>query len=152
MATGSTTTSADALSKLKIRRDQTADRPSFILRLFRGIVVLLILAAVGGGVIALGVGRGWIPDTDRRMEAVRQKPEVRVATVSLETGRSADATVVATGYLESRQQARIGARATGRIEAVLVEEGTRVLANDVLAILAILAQTGALHLAEIEKF
>ncbi|MEI7699631.1 MAG: efflux RND transporter periplasmic adaptor subunit [Planctomycetia bacterium] len=135
MATGSTTTSADALSKLKIRRDQTADRPSFIFRLFRGIVVLLILAAVGGGVIALGVGRGWIPDTDRLMEAVRQKPEVRVATVSLETGRSADATVVATGYLESRQQARIGARATGRIEAVLVEEGTRVLANDVLAIL-----------------
>ena len=135
MATGGSSTSADALSKLKIRRDQTADRPSFIGRLFRGIVVLLILAAAGGAVIVLGVGRGWIPNTDRLMEAVRQKPEVRVATVSLETGRSADATVVATGYLESRQQARIGARATGRIEAVMVEEGTRVLANDVLAIL-----------------
>jgi RND family efflux transporter MFP subunit len=42
---------------------------------------------------------------------------------------------VATGYLESRRQARIGARATGRIEAVNVEEGTVVKANDVLAIL-----------------
>jgi len=135
MATGSTTTSADALSKLKIRRDQAADRPSFLFRLIRGLFLVLILAAVGVGVFLVGTGRGWIPDTGRLLEAVRQKPEVRIATVSLETGRSADATVVATGYLESRQQARIGARATGRIQAVLVEEGTKVLANDVLAIL-----------------
>ena len=72
---------------------------------------------------------------DRVFESVRPQLEVRVSTVSIETGRSADATVVATGYLTSRQQARIGARATGRIEQVNVEEGSKVAANDVLAVL-----------------
>jgi RND family efflux transporter MFP subunit len=105
------------------------------MRLLRWLMWLVIPVLLGGGVFVLGTQRGWIPDADRLMEAVRAKPEVRTATVSLETGRSADATVVATGYLESRQQARIGSRATGRIEAVLVEEGSQVSANDVLAIL-----------------
>ena len=50
-------------------------------------------------------------------------------------GRSADAVVVATGYLESFQQANIGARAAGRIEKIDVEEGTRVEAGEVIAIL-----------------
>jgi RND family efflux transporter MFP subunit len=76
-----------------------------------------------------------LADADRLMESVRSKPEVRVVLASVEEGRSADATVVATGYLQSRQQARIGARATGRIREVLVEEGVRVATNDVLAIL-----------------
>ena len=135
MVDSGTSASADALSKLRIRRDQPASRPSVLMRLLRWVLWLVIPVLLGGGIFVLGTQRGWIPDADRLMEVVRAKPEVRTATVSLETGRSADATVVATGYLESRQQARIGSRATGRIEAVLVEEGSRVSTNDVLAIL-----------------
>jgi RND family efflux transporter MFP subunit len=58
-----------------------------------------------------------------------------VAKVVVETGRAGDAVVVATGYLESYRQANIGARAAGRIETVNVEEGSRVTAGDVIAIL-----------------
>ena len=135
MVDSGTSASVDALSKLRIRRDQPASRPSVLMRLLRWVLWLVIPVLLGGGIFVLGTQRGWIPDADRLMEVVRAKPEVRTATVSLETGRSADATVVATGYLESRQQARIGSRATGRIEAVPVEEGSQVSANDVLAIL-----------------
>jgi RND family efflux transporter MFP subunit len=42
---------------------------------------------------------------------------------------------VATGYVESRQQAKIGARATGRVQDLYVEEGTFVKEGFVLAIL-----------------
>jgi RND family efflux transporter MFP subunit len=68
-------------------------------------------------------------------EIIQSRPEVRLASVTVETGRSADATVVATGYLESRRQAKIGARAPGRVELVNVEEGSRVEAGQVLAVL-----------------
>ena len=53
--------------------------------------------------------------------------------MSVQTGRSGDAVVVATGYLESRRQAMIGARAPGRIETLNVEEGSRVKKGEVLA-------------------
>ena len=43
--------------------------------------------------------------------------------------------MVATGYLESRRQAMIGARAAGRIEVVNVEEGSRVTSGQILAVL-----------------
>lgn len=58
-----------------------------------------------------------------------------MAAVVSERGRTADALVVATGFLESRRQARIGARATGRIEQINVEEGSKVMTHDILAVL-----------------
>lgn len=82
-------------------------------------------------------------------DVMKSRPEVRLVRVNIEKGRSADATVVATGYLESRRQAKIGARAPGRIEVVNVEEGSRVKKNDIMAVLehadldASLAATGA---------
>lgn len=79
--------------------------------------------------------RGQLPDMTKLLESIRPREEVRLAIVSAETGRSADALVVATGYLQSRRQARIGARATGRIQEINVEEGTKVRTDDVLAIL-----------------
>ena len=54
-------------------------------------------------------------------------------SVEVQQGRSADAVVVATGYVESRRQARIGARAPGRIDSVTFEEGDRVTAGELLA-------------------
>jgi RND family efflux transporter MFP subunit len=99
-------------------------------------IALALLAAVGiGGFVAaqrtgmFGGNAEWLP------EAIRARPEVRVAKVIVETGRSADAVVVATGYLESYRQAKIGARGAGRIEALHVEEGSRVKSGEVIAVL-----------------
>ncbi len=71
----------------------------------------------------------WVPDI------IQNRPEVRLVAVNIQSGQSADAVVVATGYLESRQQARIGARAAGRIQSIHFEEGVDVQANDLLAVL-----------------
>jgi RND family efflux transporter MFP subunit len=90
------------------------------------IAVLIVLAA--GAVYAVkSSGRLDM------FEMLEPRREVRVAAVSVQTGRAADAIVVATGYLESRRQAMIGARAPGRIETLSVEEGTRVKKGEVLA-------------------
>lgn len=125
----------DSLSRLRIPRDAGPPRRSFFGRLIRFLIVLCLLIGAGVGGVMLAQNRGLLPDTKKLTESIRPRPEVRVAVVSVEKGRSADALVVATGYLESRRQARIGARATGRIEKVNVEEGTKVKTNDVLAVL-----------------
>ncbi|MEY3457049.1 MAG: Macrolide export protein MacA [Planctomycetota bacterium] len=135
MSAGSNNSSADSLAKLRIRRDQPSRGPSLLGRLIRFTLLLTLLAAVAAAVWHFAFSGGVFPDAAKLMESVRPKPEVRIALVSVETGRAADATVVATGYIESRQQARIGARATGRIERLMVEEGSKVAANDVLAVL-----------------
>lgn len=69
----------------------------------------------------------WMP------EIMQTRVEVRLKSVEVQRGRSADAVVVATGYIESRRQARIGARAPGRIDIVTFEEGDRVKSGDLLA-------------------
>jgi len=101
-------------------------------------LVLVLLLACGGfiGLQYFGWLQGsaaisdrWIPDI------IKNRPEVRIVRPVIETGRSADATVVATGYLESRRQAKIGARAPGRVEEVRVEEGSRVKKDEILAVL-----------------
>ena len=79
----------------------------------------------------LSVAGNWLSVPD----IIKTRPEVRVTRPVIESGRAADATVVATGYLESRRQARIGARAPGRIQEVMVEEGSRVKKDQVLAVL-----------------
>jgi multidrug efflux pump subunit AcrA (membrane-fusion protein) len=135
MSTGSPSPQADSLSKLRIRRDQPPRGPSLFGRLLRFLLLTGTLAGIAAGVWFFAFSGGVFPDATKLMESVRPKPEVRVAIVSVETGLSADATVVATGYIESRQQARIGALATGRIQDVNVEEGSKVAANDVLAVL-----------------
>jgi len=125
----------DSLSRLRIQRDAVRPRRSLLGRLFRSLIILCFFIGGAAGLVVLAQSRGWLPDTKKLTESLQSRPEVRIATVSLEKGRSADALVVATGYLESRRQARIGARATGRIEIVNVEEGSRVKTNDVLAVL-----------------
>jgi RND family efflux transporter MFP subunit len=121
----------DPLATLRIARTQPPRRPGAWRRWVRRLIVLVLLvAAIAGGLVAASVsGR-----LDVR-EMFEPALEVRVATVSVHTGRAADATVVATGYLESRRQAKIGARAPGRIEMLNVEEGSRVKKGEVLAFL-----------------
>lgn len=97
-----------------------------------------MLLATGLGGFSLASKNGWISVGKNWLtvpEMIQSRPEVRLASVTVETGRSAEALVVATGYLESRRQAKIGARAPGRIELVNVEEGSRVETGQILAVL-----------------
>lgn len=131
-----TPTTRDALATLQIKRRDERRGPSFFTRLAQLVFILLLLAGVGLGGFVLAQRQGWVPASDEWIpQAIRSLKEVRVTKVTIEMGRSADAVVVATGYLESYQQANIGARAAGRIEKINVEEGTRVKAGEVIAIL-----------------
>jgi RND family efflux transporter MFP subunit len=101
------------------------------------IVLALMLAVAATGVV-LSYRNGWLAageDWSSVPEIMQSRIEGRLATVTVESGRSADATVVATGYLESRRQAKIGARTPGRVEVINVEEGSRVEEGEVLAVL-----------------
>jgi RND family efflux transporter MFP subunit len=129
---------SDSLAKLRIQRPEPEMRGSPLKRLLKFLLVLIVaggLAVVG---VVLAARNQWI-SVDKNWggmpEIMQSRIEVRVATVTAESGRSADATVVATGYLKSRWQAKIGARVPGRVASMDVEEGTRVSAGQVLAVL-----------------
>jgi RND family efflux transporter MFP subunit len=119
----------DPLATLRISRMHPPHTPGtwrrWLVRLLVGAV--LIVLAIGSVVV--------VSSRLDVFEAMRPRPEVRVGTVSVQTGRAADAVVVATGYLESRRQAKIGARAPGRIDVLNVEEGSRVKKGEILAAL-----------------
>ena len=128
--------SPDALAALRIPRRDEPKKPSIVGRAIRFLVVLGVILGLAYGGYLLAKQRGWVASVGELVpEAIRSLPEVRVARAAIEKGRSADALVVATGYLESRRQARIGARAAGRLEAVHVEEGSRVSDGEVIAVL-----------------
>lgn len=139
MATETAEPPRDALASLRIDRSlkpsetkRNAGRKWVLYFLF-----LLLLFFVG---TVLAIYQGWLPTESWQAwlhvpDAIRNRPEVRVVQPTVERGRSADATVVATGYLESRRQAKIGARAVGRVQTLNVEEGTRVKKDDILAVL-----------------
>lgn len=126
----------DALSSLRIRReDRRGGHVASSAGIGKYVVYAIVLLLIGAGgwfawpLLGSLANREWIPD------AVRSRPEVRVSKVVVEIGRAADAVVVATGYIESYRQANIGARAAGRIESVMVEEGSRVKKGEVIAVL-----------------
>ncbi len=115
----------------------------------RRLVYVALLVALGTG----GYFLATHTDFGGMLQQLEPRMEVRVGNVSVHTGRSADAVVVATGYLESRRQAKIGARAPGRIELLHVEEGTNVKKGEVLAALehADLDASLAANKAELER-
>ncbi len=129
----------DPLASLRIDRSSPPRRQRRLGVWLTGalLIVLLGLCLLGAGVA------GWFGEDSSKSlsgwievpDAIKSRPEVRVVRPVVEKGRAADATVVASGYLESRRQAKIGARAPGRIEIVNVEEGSRVKKDDILAIL-----------------
>ncbi len=126
----------DALASLRIER--TAPRVERKRRRWLWLLLLVVLAGSGYALYRLQSGKpmgmpagmqnsSWMP------EIMQNRIDVRLKSVEVQQGRSADAVVVATGYVESRRQARIGARAPGRIDSVTFEEGDRVTAGELLA-------------------
>jgi RND family efflux transporter MFP subunit len=115
-----TTSLRDELSALKI--DRTRRRPtSWAVRLLWLVIVLGILAAVAGV--------GYWALRDRLFPL----PVVKVSLARIMTLGQVQAQLTATGYLESRWQAAVGAKVPGRIARIPVEEGDKVKAGDVLA-------------------
>jgi RND family efflux transporter MFP subunit len=128
----------DALASLRIQRpDESPVRRRRTGRRWRWVVLGLLLVALVGAYFAITneAIRNSLPGWLQVPEVLQSRVEVRIASPVIESGRAADALVVASGYLESRRQARIGARAPGRVEAVHVEEGSRVTKDQVLAVL-----------------
>ncbi len=139
MATSSAGTDlSDPLSKLRIKRAEPRAKRSWLRSLLKTTLILAVVLGIAGTGVVLGYRNGWLSSGENwalMPEIMQSRIEARLATVTVESGRSADATVKATGYLESRRQAKIGARTPGRVEVINVEEGSRVKAGEVLAIL-----------------
>ena len=123
----------DALASLRIDRSDDSSGNSNWWKWIAGLLIAIVVGVCAmtlrgpGGNDLLGDKAEWVP------EMMQNRVEVRLVSTTVQKGRSADAVVVATGYLESRRQARIGARAAGRIDVVNFEEGDRVNAGDLLA-------------------
>lgn len=143
--------SSDALARLRIQRAESHTKSSRFIWLLKAILVSAVVLGLAVAGVLLASKKGWLSAAENWVawpDVIQSRPEVELAVVTVESGRSADATVVATGYLESRRQAQIGARAPGRIEVVNVEEGTRVKTDEILAVLEHADLDAALAAAE----
>jgi RND family efflux transporter MFP subunit len=78
----------------------------------------------------------------------RPKIEVTTTVVQSMTSGEAEKLLSAKGYLESRYQAMIGAKAPGRVEQMLVEEGSIVTKGQLLAVLEHRDMLEMLHMRE----
>lgn len=85
------------------------------------LLVVLILGGIGAG--------AYVALQDKLFPL----QEVAVESVRVMTLGQVQTELTATGYLESRWQAAVGAKVPGRIAEIPVEEGTEVKAGDVLA-------------------
>ena len=115
--------STDLLKELRIDRNAAPPPPSR-----RGLWIGLAIAAVVLLVLAVGA---WAVFS-------REKPvEVKIATVTTISGGDASSASVldATGYVVARRMATVSAKITGKVREVLIEEGQRVEAGQVMATL-----------------
>jgi RND family efflux transporter MFP subunit len=108
------------LSSLKIDRSQTR-KSSLLSRLVWLVLGLAVLAGIGGGAY-------WA-----LQDRLFPLPVVNVESARVMTKGQVSAQLTATGYLESRWQAAVGAKVPGRIASIPVEEGDKVRTGDVLA-------------------
>ncbi len=108
--------------KARVRTDSGG---GFVLKLLSLLIWLLPLGIVGGGAY-------FAYSQYRKIQA---KPLVKVASVQAMTAGEAQKLLSAKGYIKSRNQAMIGAKTPGRVERMLVEEGTKVSSGQLIAVL-----------------
>ncbi|WP_395624710.1 efflux RND transporter periplasmic adaptor subunit [Thermomonas sp.] len=116
------TNSADLLSSLKIDRSAPPPRESR-----KGVWIAL---AVAGALSLLAIA-GWL------LFGRDKGIEVRTAeVVAIGNGGSGSASVLdATGYVVARRMATVSAKVTGKVREIMIEEGQRVEAGQVIATL-----------------
>ena len=90
---------------------------------------LLLWILVAAGLIGGAAAAGFWTFKDRLFPL----PVVKTDSVRIMTLGQAQTELTATGYLESRWQAAVGAKVPGRIANIPVEEGSAVKAGDLLA-------------------
>ena len=112
--------SADLLKELRIDRKAPPPAPPSRRGLWITLAVVAVLLALAAAAWAL-LGR--------------EKPiEVRTApTVALGGGGASASVLDASGYVVARRMATVSAKVTGKVQEVLIEEGMRVEAGQVLA-------------------
>ena len=123
------------LEQLRIDPAHRDDHPGSARAWWIGVVVVVVLALIGG-VVAWWVTRG--PRFE--VEAVTAAPPAAAAGPT--------AILQATGYVTARRQATVSAQITGALTEVLIEEGERVTAGQVLAKLDDTAQRASLAQSE----
>jgi RND family efflux transporter MFP subunit len=124
------------LDSLKIDRDA----PRGNSRGARGWIVALVIVAAAGG-----VGAYWL----LREQPIQVELATAVAAPAASGGAPAGAAVLnASGYVVARREATVSSKVTGKIAAVLIEEGMLVEEGQLLAQLDDQTQRPLLDLAE----
>src|SRR5262245_57440024 len=112
-------TSADLLKQLRIDRNEPPPDGTGRAR--------WVVVAIGVGVLVLALGAWALFGGDRAVE-------VRTGQVVASGGAGGSASVLdATGYVVARRMATVSAKITGKVQEVLIEEGQKVAAGDVMA-------------------
>ena len=128
----------DELASLKIDRGRSAfsERGSRRPRrrntgggMFLGLISTLLWMIP---VSLVGVGGYY---AYQQYQELKSKPEVSVAQVQKMTSGEAEKLLSAKGYLKSRRQATIGTKVVGRVQEILVEEGSQVKKGQLLIVL-----------------
>lgn len=112
--------SADLLKELRIDRKAPPPEPASR----RGLWITLSVIAV---VLLLAAG-GWALFGREKAIEVQTAP-----TAALGNGGGAASVLDASGYVVARRMATVSAKVTGKVQEVLIEEGMRVEAGQVLA-------------------
>lgn len=129
----------NALDSLRIERNSTPTESGSSSTYKWFVIAVLVLAAAAGAYAFL------------RTDAV----EVETATAVASAGGTSSAAAVlnASGYVVARRQATVSAKVTGKVNEVLIEEGTAVKAGDLLAKLddSATRKTHLLSLSQLES-
>ncbi len=112
-------TNADLLQSLKINRNAAPPSPPARTGLWIGLAVAVVL---------LGAGAWFAFGRDTGIEV-----HTTEATAIGNGGASSASVLDATGYVVARRMATVSAKVTGKVRDVLIEEGQRVEAGQVLA-------------------
>jgi RND family efflux transporter MFP subunit len=113
-------TSAELLKELRIDRKAPPSPPPSRRGLWTGLAIAVVLVLL--------LGAGWfLFGRDKAIE-VSTAP-----TAAINAGTSSASVLDASGYVVARRMATVSAQVTGRVKEVLIEEGQRVEAGQIMA-------------------